>query len=134
MLQLVYDLWHHWIAWIIGIGGLIAAFSWIPGVSTVLALGVSALQIAAPLLSGILQALVWVWQYIIWPGLVDILTHISTIGTVIIMAGLLWFGLTTRYEVQHIRDLNALHYCQLHRTAKPRPDITFDLPWPFNWN
>ena len=133
LLQPVYDFGHHWISWAIGIGGLIAAFSWIPGVSTVLTIAVSILQMAAPVISGFLSALIWIWSNVIWPGLLDIFSHWSTLGTIVIMGGLLWFGLTSRYEVQHVRDVRALHYCQLHRTSRPQPDVNFELPWPFNW-
>lgn len=113
-----------------GVAALIAGLSWIPGVGTVLSLATSALQMAAPLINGVLAAIVWIWGAVLWPGLLDILDSWATIFTVLIMGAFLWFGLAARYEVQHVKDRHAISKCI---TPQQDQDTEVDLPWPFKW-
>jgi len=132
----MWSLLNNWIGWL-GLGAslsalaaFIAGISWIPGVGTLLSIATAGLTMIAPLVNGVLSALVWIWSTVLWPGILDILDSWATIFTVIIICGMTYFGLAARYEVRHIRDTYTINKCV---TPTEAPETELELPWPFKW-
>lgn len=149
MLSQLYHLWslanEYW-QWLLGIAGLSAILSWIPGGGAAIGILTSALQFAAsafqsiaPIINGVLSAIIWIWSNIIWPGLLHILESWATIFTVLIMGGTLWFGLITDYKVKTISLQHRLNVCLSeikqsgNKVPEQEPEPQSELPWPFNW-
>lgn len=144
MLQSLVNLFQDYWGWLMGIAGLSAVLSWIPGGGVAIGIIVSALKMVAaffesisPLIGGIFQGLIWLWQKIIWPGLLDILDSWATILTVLICAGGLYFFLLSKYEIKHFNDQRQLTKCYAElkgakrNLPEPEPEIGISLPWPF---
>lgn len=136
-LQELHNIVSHWYAWVLGIGALVAGLSWIPGVGTVLTIAVAGLQLLTPILSALLQAVIWAWQTIFFPGLRNILTNITSILTVVTIVAGAWLWFAARYEIQHLRDQHTINRC-INRipaqSTKEEPDdhVNFSLPWPLS--
>lgn len=141
--QLV-SLFNDWWSWAAGLLALAAGLSWLPGGGAVVGLIVAAakaaasfLEILAPIISGVFQGIIWAWQKVIWPGILDIIDSWATILTVVIIGASLWFGLMSRYEIRHIQDQRRITQLEQNTRNRPareedrEPEIT--LPWPFNW-
>jgi len=134
----MWSLLSNWIGWL-GLGtalatagSLIAGISWLPGMSVILPILTSALQMISPIVNAALSGLFWIWSNILWPGLLDIMDSWATIFTVIIMGSFLWFGLASRYEVQHIKDRHVIAKCVAPQNVDNN-EAELDLPWPFKW-
>lgn len=89
-------------------------------------------------LGALAQAVVWLWQAILWPGLRDILDSWATIATVLFAAGGLYLGIVAASEVRAIKTERALETCKADLAKAKRkpssiPQPTWDLPWPFRW-
>lgn len=126
----------NWIGWL-GLGAtlstvaaLLAGLSWIPGAGVLLSIGTALLQIAAPLINGFLTLIIWLWSNILFPGLRNILSSLSSIITVVLMGCFLWFGLITRYEIKLAQKNYVVSKCS---NPVSEPETDFTLPWPFNW-
>lgn len=147
MLQNLSSLINDYWSWAVGLLGLTAALSWIPGGGAVIGIVVSAFRIVAsafevisPIISGIISAIVWVWKTILLPGLMDILDSWMTILTVAALLGLAWLVFVTRYEIKGIQTERSLARCtaELAKCKKPKlkvpetPDVEYTLPWPFS--
>lgn len=139
--SLISDYWQ----WLLGIAGLSAILSWIPGGSAAIAIITSALQFAAsffqsisPIINGMFSGIIWIWSNVIWPGILDIIDSWPTIFTVLIAGVIGWFVFVSKYEVTQIKNNYALNQCQraLQSCKKPipkEPQVETQLPWPFNW-
>lgn len=142
LLASVHDYW----GWFVGILGLSAALSWIPGGGAAIGIAVSALKIfasaieaASPIISGIFSGIIWIWQKVLWPGLLNIFSNWATLFTVITLGGFIWFGVLADYKIKHFSDQTALSKCyqqiskNKNKLPDPEPEIGLQLPWPFNW-
>ena len=133
----MWSLLSNYIGWlglggaIASLGAMVAGISWLPGMSVILPILTSALQMVSPIVNAALTALFWIWSTILLPGILDILDSWATIFTVIIMSSFLWFGLATRYEVQHIKDRSVISKCAAPQSSDSETEL--DLPWPFKW-
>lgn len=139
--NLINDYWQ----WLLGIAGLSAVLSWIPGggaaiaiLTSALRFAVSMVEMAAPIVASIFSGLIWIWQKIIWPGILDIVDSWATILTVLLAMGVGWLYFVSKYEVSGIRTNMSLNQCQraLQNCKQPpprEPQVEFQLPWPFNW-
>lgn len=126
----------HWLGWL-GLGAtfasvaaLLAGLSWIPGVGLALRIAIAGLEAISPIINGVLAAIVWVWAKVFWPGMLNILSQWSSIFTVILMGGFLWFGLVARYEAKLVAKGYVISKC---KAPVDEPEPVLDLPWPFNW-
>lgn len=127
----------HWLGWLglsglslIGIVSALAGLSWIPGVGLALRIVVAGLEAASPILNGIFAAIIWVWSKVLLPGILNILSQWSSIFTVIIMGGMLWFGLVARYEAKLVAKGYVISKCKI---PVDEPEPALELPWPFKW-
>ncbi len=125
------SLLSNWIGWL-GIGGAIASLgamvagvSWLPGMSVILPILTSALQMVSPIINAIFTLIIWFWTNILWPGLSDILDSWATIVTVVFMG----FVLLTVSNAQHKVDRHVVKQC----VSNPQPEPELELPWPFKW-
>jgi len=127
----MWSLLSSWIGWlglggfIASLGAMVAGISWIPGMSVILPILTSALQMVSPIINALLTALIWFWTTILWPGLSDILDSWATIITVIFMG----FVLLTVSNAQHKIDRHVAKQC----VPNPQPEPELELPWPFKW-
>lgn len=140
--SLINDYWQ----WLLGIAGLSAILSWIPGGGAAIAILTSALRVvasmieaAAPIISALFSGVIWIWQKILLPGILDIIDSWATIFTIIIAGTIGWFIFVSKYEVSHYQEKKQLAQCQkaLVNCKKPiprEPETNIQLPWPFNWN
>lgn len=105
------SLWDNILGWL-GLGATVAAaislLSWIPGVGTALTIAASLLQMAAPVVNGVLSVVVWAFVNIILPGLKGIFSSVSVILTIVIL-------FTSYYLFDKAND--AIRYRNLQRQA-----------------
>lgn len=139
--SLINDYWQ----WLIGLAGLSAILSWLPGGGAAIAILTSALQFAAsffqsvsPIINGIFSGIIWIWSNILLPGFLNILGSWPTIFTIIIGGTIGWFIFVSKYEISHYQDQRQLLQCQriLDANKQPAPkkqETDIELPWPFNW-
>lgn len=125
-----------WMSWL-GIGGLGAAglAAWALGLPTLFKVLGAVVDIAAPVLKAIAEGIVWVWQWVLWPGIKDILDTWATVLTV----GGLMVGLFLFMQVNDGLRLAAkgrdLQVCQtaLSKARKPIPSTTEPQIWEFRF-
>lgn len=140
--SLINDYWQ----WLLGIAGLSAILSWIPGGGAAIAILTSALQFAAsffqsiaPIINGIFGGIIWIWSNVLWPGILDILDSWPTIFTVLIMGVVGYLFFVSKYEVAQIQTNYSYNQCKKElasctkRSPPKEPEVEFQLPWPFNW-
>lgn len=92
-------------------------------------------EIATPILKAIVDGIIWIWQKILWPGIVDILDTWATVLTVgAMMAGLFLYIRVNddiRYNNQ-TRQLNACHG-ELKKLKRRTPSTPQTPLWEFKW-
>ena len=140
--SLINDYWQ----WLIGIAGLSAILSWIPGggaaiaiLTSALRVAASAIEAAAPIISAIFSGFIWIWQKILLPGILDIIDSWATIFTILIAGTIGWFIFVSKYEVSQVQTNYSYNQCKKElqsctKRAPPKePEVELQLPWPFDW-
>lgn len=136
MLQNLLDNWLGWLG-LSGVG--IGLLSLLPGVTiltSVLKIIASLFEMAGPIIGGIISGVVWIWQKILWPGLLDIFDSVATIITVLIIVGamFMYFDLKYKVETHNLRrEVNSIKRV-VPKTEDVQPEEfnpTKLLPW--NW-
>ena len=132
LFQLVNDYWQ----WLIGLSALAAGLSWIPGAGIAIGILVSVLKILAstieslsPIISGIFQGIIWLWQKAVWPGIVNICSSISSIFTVLIICGSIYGYMYIKYNSGSILITHRPNIEDVVPTKEV--DLFSWLPW--NW-
>jgi hypothetical protein len=150
MLQHLYDLISSYWSWLIGIAGLSALLSWIPGGGAAIAILTSALQMAAsafqmlsPIINAMINGVVWIWSNVIFPGLLHIFESWATIFTVLLMGSFLWVSLISDYKVRTATLQHRLNVCLSEtkqsgrkvqeQEPEPENNSNFSFPNIFNW-
>lgn len=137
MLQWALDYWQGWLGLIATAAAGISLLSWVPGVGIALTIGSSLLQMAAPFISGVLSAIIWIWSNVLFPGLRGIFSSVSIILTIITMFGSYYLfdkaNDTIRYRNLQ-RQANSCVSAVRNKTAiEPTEEEPLIKLLPWNW-
>lgn len=136
MIAYLQDLLSNWTTWIGGILGLSAILSWIPGggaVVGILTAGLrmlaSAFEVISPVLSAILQGILYIWREILLPTLIDIFDNVRTIIGISIIVSLVvmstMFYMRGNDDIKYSNLQNKYNACQseLRSINRPMPQV-----------
>lgn len=140
MFQQAYNFIYEYWQYILGISGLAAALSWIPGggaaigiMVSVLKMVASAIEMAAPIISGIFSGIIWLWQKVLWPGLLNILSTWSSIFTVLLLCLCIWFSSAIKSSLQAVHTAPTRCNCNAEESRPVQPSLGIERIFPWNW-
>src|SRR5258708_3728482 len=126
-------LFDNWLGWL-GLGAtaatVISLLSWVPGIGIALRIFASGLEIASPVINGILSGLIWIWGNILFPGLKGIFSSVSvTLTVATIFAGYYFFDKAN----DSIKYNNLQRQCVAIKQKRPTEDVPQEPLWEFKF-